>query len=247
MSYECGPLALAMRFGGICLVNELDMASSEVAQGCMASWTVPLCVSRNMVGNLPHPMFRFVATANANGAGDDTDLYQGTQRQNPAFTDRFILCKIGYPDPSVEKKLLRDRYPTLPVSHVKRWWTMPMKSAGCSWEGEWKHSERQHRDHVLPRSLLRWGALTLRFQPLAKQGIQPVTYALDRALVYRAPRETRAISSTASPLRGPTKVHNNATLDVQRIKKKSFQVITHLKGLLKNFFLAERVTLEIFL
>lgn len=65
---------------------------------------------------MPHPMFRFVATANTNGAGDDTGLYQGTQRQNLAFTDRFILCEMGYPDPSVEKKLLRDRYPALPVS-----------------------------------------------------------------------------------------------------------------------------------
>ena len=43
------------------------------------------------------------------------------------------------------------------------------------------------------RSLLRWGDLTVRFQPLAHQGIQPVTYALDRALAYRASRETRAM------------------------------------------------------
>lgn len=43
------------------------------------------------------------------------------------------------------------------------------------------------------RSLLRWAELTVRFQPLARQGIQPVTYALDRALAYRACRETRAM------------------------------------------------------
>ena len=46
------------------------------------------------------------------------------------------------------------------------------------------------------RSLLRWGDLTVRFQPLAHQGIQPVTYALDRALAYRASRETRAMFLT---------------------------------------------------
>nr|WP_232510474.1 hypothetical protein [Desulfovibrio sp. G11] len=33
----------------------------------------------------------------------------------------------------------------------------------------------------------------MRFQPLAHQGIQPVIYALDRALAYRASRETRAM------------------------------------------------------
>lgn len=43
------------------------------------------------------------------------------------------------------------------------------------------------------RSLLRWADLTVRYQPLAGQGIQPVTYALDRALGFRACRETRAM------------------------------------------------------
>ena len=47
------------------------------------------------------------------------------------------------------------------------------------------------------RCLLRWGDLAVRFQPLAHQGIQPVTYALDRALAFRASRETRAMLQAA--------------------------------------------------
>lgn len=43
------------------------------------------------------------------------------------------------------------------------------------------------------RTLIRWADLTARFQPLARQGIQPVTYALDRALAYRATPETRTV------------------------------------------------------
>ena len=43
------------------------------------------------------------------------------------------------------------------------------------------------------RTLLRWANLTLRFQPLAHQGIQPLSYALDRALGFRASRPTRAM------------------------------------------------------
>ena len=42
------------------------------------------------------------------------------------------------------------------------------------------------------RTLIRWADLTVRFQPLANQGIQPITYALDRALGYRATKETRS-------------------------------------------------------
>jgi len=41
------------------------------------------------------------------------------------------------------------------------------------------------------RTLLRWADLTLRFQPLAQQGIKPVSYALERSLSMKASRETR--------------------------------------------------------
>ena len=34
------------------------------------------------------------------------------------------------------------------------------------------------------RTLIRWADLTLKFQPLAHQGIQPLSYALDRALAF---------------------------------------------------------------
>ena len=43
------------------------------------------------------------------------------------------------------------------------------------------------------RTLIRWANLTLRFQPLARQGVQPVIHALDRALGFRASRSTRAL------------------------------------------------------
>ncbi len=43
------------------------------------------------------------------------------------------------------------------------------------------------------RTLIRWADLTVRFQPLASQGIQPISYALDRALGFRASKETRAM------------------------------------------------------
>ena len=43
------------------------------------------------------------------------------------------------------------------------------------------------------RTLIRWADLTLRFQPLAHQGIQPLSYALNRALGFRASRPTRAM------------------------------------------------------
>ena len=196
MTFQYGPLALAMRYGGICLVNEIDLTAPEVAAGLNSVLDgAPLCIAENG-GELvtPHPMFRFVATANTNGGGDETGLYQGVQRQNLAFADRFMLCEMGYPDSEVEKALLRKRFPTLPKTLCA---TMVKYANDVRklFMGESSSSNLVNAIEVTfsTRSLLRWAELTVRFQPLAKQGIQPVTYALDRALAYRASRETRAM------------------------------------------------------
>lgn len=196
MTFEYGPLALAMRHGAILLLNEIDLTSPEIAAGLNSVLDgSPLCIAENG-GEIiqPHPMFRFVATANTNGAGDDTGLYQGAQRQNLAWLDRFTICEVGYPDATVEKKLLAQRLPSLPEALCA---TMVdyANEVRKLFMGEASSNNLTNTIEVTfsTRSLLRWGDLTVRFQPLAHQGIQPVTYALDRALAYRASRETRAM------------------------------------------------------
>ena len=196
MTFEYGPLTLAMRYGALLLLNEIDLTSPEIAAGLNSVLDgSPLCITENG-GELiaPHPMFRFVATANTNGGGDDTGLYQGTQRQNIAWLDRFTICEVGYPSADVEKSLLGRRFPSLPESlcvtmvdyanEVRKLFMGGSSTSNLTNTIEVTFSTR---------SLLRWGDLTVRFQPLAHQGIQPVTYALDRALAYRASRETRAM------------------------------------------------------
>ena len=196
MGYEYGPLALAMRYGGLFLLNEIDLVSPEVIAGCNGILDgSPLCVAENG-GELvtPHPMFRFVATANTNGGGDDTGLYQGVQRQNAAFLDRFTLCEMGYPDPQVETSLLVRRFPALPPDLCAKMVSYANEVRGLFMDTVSTDNLSNSIEITFStRSLLRWGALTLRFQPLARQGIQPIAYALDRALAYRACRETRAM------------------------------------------------------
>ena len=196
MTFEYGPLALAMRYGALLLLNEIDLTSPEIAAGLNSVLDgSPLCIAENG-GELiaPHPMFRLVATANTNGGGDDTGIYQGTQRQNLAWLDRFTICEVGYPSAEVEKRLLARRFPSLPESLCA---TMVdyANEVRKLFMGEATTSNLTSTIEVTfsTRSLLRWGDLTVRFQPLAHQGVQPVTYALDRALAYRASRETRAM------------------------------------------------------
>ena len=196
MAFEYGPLALAMRYGALLLLNEIDLTPPEIAAGLNSVLDgSSLCIAEN--GSeliVPHPMFRLIATANTNGGGDDTGLYQGTQRQNLAWLDRFTICEVGYPSAEVEKRLLARRFPSLPESLCA---TMVdyANEVRKLFMGESSTSNLTNAIEVTfsTRSLLRWGDLTVRFQPLAHQGVQPVTYALDRALAYRASRETRAM------------------------------------------------------
>ena len=203
MRFQYGPLALALKYGGLFLLNELDLLDPAVVSGLNTVLdNDPLCIPEND-GEIinPHPMFRFAATANTNGGMDETGLYQGTMRQNLAFMDRFWMCEVGYPAPAAEKQLLARRASDLPE---------PIREIMVDFAGEVRRlfvgNEGNHADaHGIAdgfdsidvtfstRTLIRWAELTLRFHPLANQGIQPITYALDRALGFRAARETRAM------------------------------------------------------
>lgn len=99
--FEPGPLALAMRYGFLYLADEYDFAhpsilgvyqpvlegKSLVIKEAPAEWRVVR----------PHPNFRFVATGNTNGSGDEHGLYQGTKIGNAANYSRFgITERVEY-------------------------------------------------------------------------------------------------------------------------------------------------------
>ena len=84
MAFEYGPLALAMRYGGLCLLNEIDLLDPSTAAGLNGILDgQPLCIPENG-GELiaPHPMFRFAATANSNGGAAQPRGGQG-RSNNP--------------------------------------------------------------------------------------------------------------------------------------------------------------------
>ena len=62
----------------------------------------------------PHEHFRFIATANSRGQGDEHGWYQGVRPMNLAFLDRFgAFIEIGYLDKDDEVRMLQTAYPTL--------------------------------------------------------------------------------------------------------------------------------------
>lgn len=109
MSFVDGPLTMAMRSGGLFVINEFDLLDPSTAAGLNTILDgAPLIIPENG-GEIikPHPMFRFAATANSNGAGDTTGAYQGVLRQNIAMMDRFVVLEAQYLQPHVEVALIK--------------------------------------------------------------------------------------------------------------------------------------------
>lgn len=91
--WQDGPLPMAMRLGLLYLADEYDFAMPEVL-----SLYQPVLEGNPLVIKeappehrviRPHPNFRFFATGNTNGSGDESGLYQGTNIQNSANYERF--------------------------------------------------------------------------------------------------------------------------------------------------------------
>jgi cobaltochelatase CobS len=194
MSFQYGPLSLAMKYGGLFLLNEIDLLDPSTAAGLNSVLDgSPLCIPENG-GELivSHPMFRFAATGNTNGTSDYTGLYHGTLRQNSAFMDRFQLAEISYPKPELEENLLAKVTPQLPSELRKK-----MVEFANEVRRLFVGSDSESRDGIVlevtfsTRTLIRWADLTVKYQPLAWQGISPINYSLDRALAFRASAESR--------------------------------------------------------
>lgn len=109
--FQPGPLPVCMRYGLNYLADEYDFGLPSVLavyqpvlegkplviKDAPAEWRIVR----------PHPNFRFTATGNTNGSGDETGLYQGTAVQNAANYDRFGMCiRKQYMPKDLEAKII---------------------------------------------------------------------------------------------------------------------------------------------
>lgn len=109
--FELGPLALAMKHGWVYLADEYDFALPSVLAVYQPvlegkSLVIKEADAANRIIR-PHPNFRFMATGNTNGCGDETGLYQGTSIQNAANYDRYgMVIQVRYMKPELEQRIL---------------------------------------------------------------------------------------------------------------------------------------------
>ncbi|CDT53745.1 putative porphyrin biosynthetic protein [Vibrio coralliirubri] len=99
--FELGDLPIAMLNGDIYMADEYDRAYPNVLSVYQAVLEGKALHIKEAPPELryirPHPNFRFVATGNTNGSGDETGLYQATVVQDAATFERFgIVEKIEY-------------------------------------------------------------------------------------------------------------------------------------------------------
>ncbi|WP_342234555.1 MoxR family ATPase [Inquilinus sp. OTU3971] len=109
--YELGPLAVAMKYGLVYCGDEYDFAMPSVLSVYQPVLEGKALIIKDAPQEMrvvrPHPNFRFVATGNTNGVGDETGLYQGTNIQNAANYERFgIVERVEYMPPEQEEMVL---------------------------------------------------------------------------------------------------------------------------------------------
>ena len=114
--FEEGILPRAMQRPGFFLMDEIDAGRPDilfVVQRALENKGLMLTEDGGRIVQ-PHPLFRFTATANTRGQGDEYGMYQGTKTMNASMIDRFTgFIEFKYMDAKREAALLRKICPAL--------------------------------------------------------------------------------------------------------------------------------------
>lgn len=124
--FELGDLPVAMRNGWVYLADEIDRAQPEVLSAYQSVLEgQPLHLPEAAEGDrliVPHPDFRFVATGNSNGMGDETGIHRAVQRQDAATFERFsIVMQLNYLDKDDEIAMLKEKAEVGTAQAEKLW------------------------------------------------------------------------------------------------------------------------------
>lgn len=120
VSFIYGPLARAMKYGYILVLNEIDLADASELAGLN-----DILEGRDLVipqnnGEIikAHKYFRLIVTANTKGDGNSGE-YVGAQLLNAAFLDRFRFIECNYLDNDQEYEIIKKNVPQLSKNLIK--------------------------------------------------------------------------------------------------------------------------------
>lgn len=124
--FALGDLPIAMKNGWVYLADEIDRAQPEVLSAYQSVLEgqplhLPEAHEEDRV-IVPHPDFRFVATGNSNGMGDETGIHRAVQRQDAATFERFsIVMQLNYLDKDDEVAMLKEKA-QVSAAHAEKLW-----------------------------------------------------------------------------------------------------------------------------
>ena len=111
-----GILPKAMKLPCFLILDEMDGGMPDILFAVQRALEKKGLVLTEDGGRLveSHPYFRFIATANSRGQGDEYGWYQGVRPMNLATLDRFsTFIEVGYLSKDQETKLISKEYPMI--------------------------------------------------------------------------------------------------------------------------------------
>ena len=107
ITFQEGPVLLAMRRGAVLLIDEIDRGSNKLM--CIQGILEGKPFFNKKTGDVIHPApgFTVIATANTKGQGSDSGKYIAAQILDEAFLERFpITVEQEYPSNKIERKIV---------------------------------------------------------------------------------------------------------------------------------------------
>ena len=107
MVWQDGPVILAMRRGGVLLLDEVDQGTPKIMCLQAALEGKPVFIKKINTWVKPEKGFTIVCTANTKGSGDPEGRFAGAQVLNGAMLDRLAFTfEQAYPTAAQERKIL---------------------------------------------------------------------------------------------------------------------------------------------
>lgn len=178
MKFIYGPLASAMKYGKVLLINEYDYAQPEEMAGLNdIIQGMPLFIEATGEVIYPHPAFRIIVTGNTAGNGDEQGIYPGVLIQNGAANDRYRIIESTYLAEEDEIAIVdRSMKSQLPQPIIKK-----MVEVANAVRAQFVAPKDGVRlsSVISTRGIKRWAHLTLQFNTSPK----PLKYALEQSLL----------------------------------------------------------------
>ncbi len=133
----------------------------------------------------PHPLFRFWATANSKGHGDEFGIYPNVNVMSGATMDRFdTMLEVSYLKPDAEFTMLKSRFPVMADDRIKQ-----LVAFGNYVRDSFRNGELSLT--VSPRGLHSYCQNYLDFASTSKAQVAH-TLAMEVAFLDKSPADTRS-------------------------------------------------------